>query len=186
VGHRIDVRKLQLFNRISKEGSRQVAESLTQLTGLEAEIAVSKIHFLDLEDLKTHVGDATEVGIHVELTEPPHGYVLFLLDSADSKDLAAEIVPGEASDGDGFSDMECSALQEVGTIMSRLRRRLGERPQDDHRHVDAHVHRRPCQRDHRGDGRVARRGGGVRARLPGRRGRGRRRPDGLSVPAGVS
>jgi chemotaxis protein CheC len=116
VGHRIDVGKLQLFNRISKEGSRRVAESLTQLTGLEAEIAVSKIHFLDLEDLKTHLGDATEVGIHVELTEPPHGYVLFLLQSADSKDLAAEIVPGEASDSDGFSDMECSALQQVGKI----------------------------------------------------------------------
>jgi len=68
VGHRIDVRKLQLFNRISKEGSRQVAESLTQLTGLEADIAVSKINFLDLEDVKTHLGDATEVCIHVELT----------------------------------------------------------------------------------------------------------------------
>ena len=25
-------------------------------------------------------------------------------------------MPGEASDGDGFSDMECSALQEVGNI----------------------------------------------------------------------
>jgi len=68
VGHRIDVRKLQLFNRISKEGSRQVAESLTQLTGLEADIAVSKINFLDLEDVKTQLGDATEVCIHVELT----------------------------------------------------------------------------------------------------------------------
>jgi len=118
MGHRIDVRKLQLFNRISKEGSRQVAESLTQLTGLEADIAVSKINFLDLEDVKTHLGEDTEVGIHVELTEPPHGYVLFLLDPADSKDLAAEMVPGEASDGEGFSDMERSALQEVGNIMT--------------------------------------------------------------------
>jgi chemotaxis protein CheC len=118
MGHRIDVRKLELFNRISKEGSRKVAESITQLTGLDAEITVTKINFLDLEDVKTHLGSDTAVGIHVELTEPPYGYVLFLLDPADSKDLAGEMVPGGGSDEAGFSDMERSAIQEIGNIMT--------------------------------------------------------------------
>ena len=109
MGHRIDVGELQLFNRISKEGSRRVAESLTQLTGLEAGIAVSKITFLDLEDLKTHVGDATEVGIHVELTEPPHGYVLFLLDS--------RVVAGESD-----VDLTVSTFPELADLVDLVGR----------------------------------------------------------------
>jgi len=60
----VDVRKLEVFNRISKEGSRRVA---------------------------------------------------------DSKQLAQAMIPGErsgGSDSSGFSDMERSAIQEIGNIMT--------------------------------------------------------------------
>ncbi|MHB9288487.1 chemotaxis protein CheC [Halobacteriales archaeon Cl-PHB] len=115
---RIDVRKLDLFNKISKEGSKKVADSLSQMTGMDARIEISKINFLDLEDVKTHLGDQQEVGIHVELTEPPYGYVLFLMGPQDSKQLAANMVPGDRVEAGGFSDMERSAIQEIGNIMT--------------------------------------------------------------------
>lgn len=115
----IDVRKLEVFNRISKEGSRTVADSLGQLTGVDASIEVAKINFLHVDDVKTHIGDETRVGIHVQLTEPPHGYVLFLLGPADSKKLAGLMLPGGGDDdADGFSGMERSAIQEVGNILT--------------------------------------------------------------------
>jgi chemotaxis protein CheC len=115
---KVDVRKLDLFNKISKEGSRQVAASLSQMTGVDAEIQVSKINLLAMDDVKTHLGDQKQVGIHVELTEQPYGYVLFLLDPADSKRLAQLMVPGEGDSGGGFTDMERSAIQEIGNIMT--------------------------------------------------------------------
>jgi chemotaxis protein CheC len=117
----VDVRKLEVFNKISKEGSRRVADSLNQMAGLDAEIRIAKINFLHMEDVKTHLGDDEAVGIHVELTEPPYGYVLFVLDPADSKQLAQAMLPGGGgggSDGSGFSDMERSAIQEIGNIMT--------------------------------------------------------------------
>jgi chemotaxis protein CheC len=114
----VDVRKLELFNRVSKEGSRKVADSLSQMTGLDASIHVSKINLLHIDDVKTHLGDDEQVGIHVELTESPYGYVLFLLDPADSKRLAQSMVPGDGSSEGGFSDMERSAIQEIGNIMT--------------------------------------------------------------------
>jgi chemotaxis protein CheC len=116
---KVDVRKLDLFNKISKEGSRQVAASLSQMTGIDAEIRVSKINLLAMEDVRTHLGDDEKVGIHVKLNEPPYGYVLFMLDPRDSKRLAQLLIPGDddGSDG-GFSDMERSAIQEVGNIMT--------------------------------------------------------------------
>jgi chemotaxis protein CheC len=117
MGHRIDVRKLELFNRISKEGSRTVAENLSQLTGLDAKISLAKLNFLDVDAVRTHLGDDTTVGIHVQLNDPPYGYVLFLLDPADSKDLVGHMIPGDGAD-EGFSDMERSAMQEVGNILT--------------------------------------------------------------------
>jgi chemotaxis protein CheC len=115
----VDVRKLDVFNKISKEGSRQVADSLSQMTGIDAEIQVSKINLLAMDDVKTHLGDEKQVGIYVKLTEPPNGYVLFLLPPADSKRLAQLMLPGNDSGADGgFSDMERSAIQEIGNIMT--------------------------------------------------------------------
>jgi chemotaxis protein CheC len=116
---KVDVRKLDLFNKISKEGSRQVADSLSQMTGIDARIQVSKLNFLAMEDVKTHLGDERKVGIHVQLTESPHGYVLFMLDPRDSKRLAQLMLPGDGGDDtSGFTDMERSAIQEIGNIMT--------------------------------------------------------------------
>jgi chemotaxis protein CheC len=116
---KVDVRKLDLFNKISKEGSRQVAASLSQMTGIDAKIRMSKLNLLAMEDVKTHLGDDKKVGIHVQLSEPPYGYVLFMLDPADSKRLAGLLLPGDDAGAEGgFSDMERSAMQEIGNIMT--------------------------------------------------------------------
>ncbi len=119
MGLKVDVRKLEVFNEIAKEGSRTVANNLGQLTGVDAEIQVSKINLLHMDDIRTHLGGETQVGIHVELTEPPYGYVLFLLDPRDSKALARMMLPDDSESGeDGFSEMERSAIQEIGNILT--------------------------------------------------------------------
>ncbi len=120
MGLQVDVRKLDLFNQMAKEGSGTVADHLGQLTGLDASVHTSQINFLDIEDVKTHIGSEKQVGIYVKLNEPPHGYVLFMLDPADSKRLAGAMMGGmgEPSEGEGFTDMERSAMQEIGNIMT--------------------------------------------------------------------
>jgi len=119
--YEVDVRKLELFNEMAKEGATTVSNHLNQLSGLHTEIEVSKINFLDMADVRTHLGEHEQVGIFVELTEPPYGYVLFMLEPAGSKRLAQGMVgdmgSGEAEDG-FFTDMERSAMQEIGNIMT--------------------------------------------------------------------
>ncbi|MFC6756622.1 MULTISPECIES: chemotaxis protein CheC [Haloarcula] len=120
MGLQVDVRKLDLFNQMAKEGSGTVADHLGQLTGLSASVHTSQINFLDIDDVTTHIGDERQVGIYVELNEPPYGYVLFMLDPADSKRLAGAMMGGMGGGGDdeGFSEMERSAMQEIGNIMT--------------------------------------------------------------------
>lgn len=120
MGLQVDVRKLDLFNQMAREGSETVADHLGQLTGLDAGVRTTQINFLDIEDVKTHIGGQKRVGIYVELTQAPYGYVLFMLDPADSKRLAGAMMGGmgEPSEEAGFSDMERSAMQEIGNIMT--------------------------------------------------------------------
>ena len=115
----VDVRKLDLFNRMAKEGSRSVAGHLEQLTGVPADVRTSQINFLDVGDVKTHLGDEQRVGVYVELTDAPGGYVLFVLDPGDAKHLVGQMMGSVGGDeSDGFSDMERSGLQEIGNILT--------------------------------------------------------------------
>jgi len=118
---RVDIRKLEIFNKICREGSIEVAESLSMMSGMDAEIEMAKINFLHIEDVKSHIGNRDAVGISIELTESPYGSILFILDPDDSKNLAQSMMPGDMGgddDASGFSAMEKSAIQEIGNIMT--------------------------------------------------------------------
>ncbi|MDG5776285.1 chemotaxis protein CheC [Haloarculaceae archaeon H-GB2-1] len=116
----IDIRKLGLFNRMAKEGGNQVASHLNQMTGMDTEMEITKINFIDIPDIKTHIGHDEQIGISIELQEPPHGHILFLFNAEDAKALASHMLGdmGGDSSGSGFTDMERSAIQEIGNIMT--------------------------------------------------------------------
>ena len=117
----MDVRKLRLFNQMAKAGATTVADHLNQMTGLETEMDITRINFLDIEDVERHLGERRQVGVTIELVEPPHGYVLILFDHASAKQLTHVMMGGDptaAVDGGEFTDMERSAVQEIGNIMT--------------------------------------------------------------------
>ncbi|MFB6201986.1 MAG: chemotaxis protein CheC [Halorhabdus sp.] len=117
----IDIRKLALFNKMAKEGGNRVADHLSQMTDMETEMEITKINFIDVPDIKTHVGHEKQIGISIQLQEPPHGHILFLLNADSAKDLARGMIGdmgGADPDGEGFTDMERSAIQEIGNIMT--------------------------------------------------------------------
>ena len=117
----IDIRKLGLFNKMAKEGGNTVADHLSQMTGMETEMEITKINFIDIPDIRAHVGDAEQIGISIEMLEQPYGHILFLFNASDAKRLAhgmmGDMAGAERSET-GFSDMERSAIQEIGNIMT--------------------------------------------------------------------
>ncbi|MBS3760000.1 chemotaxis protein CheC [Halodesulfurarchaeum sp.] len=114
----IDIRRLRDVNRLAKAGAETVAEHLTQLTGVETEMEITKINVLDIEDLGAHLGKERVVGVNVPLLEHPHGTVLILFDDGSAKTLAHTMVGGTGDDEPGYSEMERSAIKEVGNIMT--------------------------------------------------------------------
>ena len=117
----IDIRKLSVFNKMAKEGGNTVAGHMSQMTGMDTEMEITKINFIDVPDIKTHVGDEEQIGIYIEMLEPPHGHVLFLFNNDSAKRLAAGMLGdmgGTDPDAEGFTEMEKSAIQEIGNIMT--------------------------------------------------------------------
>jgi len=117
----IDIRKLSIFNKMAKEGGNTVANHMSQMTGMDTEMEITKINFIDIPDIKRHVGDQEKIGIYIEMQEPPHGHVLFLFNSESAKNLAAGMIGdmgGTNPDQEGFTEMEKSAIQEIGNIMT--------------------------------------------------------------------
>ncbi len=117
----IDIRKLGLFNKMAKEGGNTVADHLSQMTGMETEMEITKINFIDIPDIRAHVGDAKQIGISIEMVERPYGHILFLFEATDAKKLAHGMMgdmAGAQQSAEGFSDMERSAIQEIGNIMT--------------------------------------------------------------------
>jgi chemotaxis protein CheC len=117
----IDIRKLSIFNKMAKEGGNTVAGHMSQMTGMDTEMEITKINFIDIPDIKTHVGDEEQIGIYIEMLEPPHGHVLFLFNADSAKKLAAGMLGdmgGTDPDAAGFTEMEKSAIQEIGNIMT--------------------------------------------------------------------
>jgi chemotaxis protein CheC len=115
---KIDIRRLRDVNRLAKAGAETVAEHLTQLTGVETEMQITKINVLDIEDLGAHLGRERVVGVNVPLLEHPHGSVLILFEDESAKKLAHTMLGSEPSDGPTYSEMERSAIKEVGNIMT--------------------------------------------------------------------
>ncbi|MFB6134969.1 MAG: chemotaxis protein CheC [Halanaeroarchaeum sp.] len=115
---KIDIRRLQDVNELAKAGAETVADHLHQLTGVETEMQITKINVIDVDDLGTHLGADRLVGVNVPLTEPPHGSVLILFDDDSAKTLAHSMLGGVSGDGPGYSEMERSAIREVGNIMT--------------------------------------------------------------------
>jgi len=115
---KIDIRRLRDVNRLAKAGAETVADHLEQLVGVETEMQITKINVIDVEDLGAHLGTHKRVGVNVPLLESPHGSVLLLFSDESAKKLASIMTGGAGEDGPGYSEMERSAIKEVGNIMT--------------------------------------------------------------------
>ncbi|MFB6112546.1 MAG: chemotaxis protein CheC [Halodesulfurarchaeum sp.] len=115
---KIDIRRLRDVNRLAKAGAETVATNLQQLTGVRTEMEITKINVIDVEDLGAHLGREKRVGVNVPLLERPHGSVLVLFSDESAKTLAQTLLGETGSEGPGYTELERSAIREVGNIMT--------------------------------------------------------------------
>jgi len=67
----IDIRRLQTVNELARAGATTVADNMSQLTGVETEMQITKINVIDVGDLGAHLGADKQVGVNVPSRNSP-------------------------------------------------------------------------------------------------------------------
>jgi two-component system chemotaxis sensor kinase CheA/chemotaxis protein CheC len=110
---KIDVQSLGTFNQLAHEGAEQATRSMTQMTGIDAEVDVTKISLIDRADIGEELGDADFVGVQFEFEGALTGETVLVFDRYSTDEIVNALMPGAADD----PEMAQSSVEEIGNIM---------------------------------------------------------------------
>jgi chemotaxis protein CheC len=111
--------QIDVLKEVGNIGAGNAATALSKMIAKRIDMDVPKVNILEFKDVAELVGGPEEVvvGIYFKVTGDINGSIMFLLDKDSAKFLISLLmVVGENTDG--LSEMEISALQEVGNILA--------------------------------------------------------------------
>lgn len=113
---RLDVNTLGTFHEMAKEGARAAASRLSMMTDVDAQVAVTKVNFMSESDIRAEFEQGSHYGVRVMLAGGPGGQSIVVFDESSIEQIVEALVPG--SDGSEFTDMDRSAITELGHILN--------------------------------------------------------------------
>ena len=108
-----------VLRELGNIGAGNATTALAQMMQCKVDMAVPKVQLLEFRELgEAMVGEETVMaGIYLGIEGDIKGSIMFLLENAAAKHLVGKLM-GMESEGDEFSEMEFSALKEVGNIIT--------------------------------------------------------------------
>ena len=108
-----------VLRELGNIGAGNATTALAQMMQCKVDMAVPKGQLLEFRELgEAMVGEETVMaGIYLGIEGDIKGSIMFLLEKAAAKHLVGKLM-GMESEGDEFSEMEFSALKEVGNIIT--------------------------------------------------------------------
>lgn len=111
----LDVQSLRTFSRLAHSGAERAAGSLTQLTGVETTVDVTKVEVSTRGDVEREFVEQDLVSVHIGFNGGIDGRTVLAFDRDKAVELVDVLVPGAADQPDG--EMATSGLKELGNIM---------------------------------------------------------------------
>ncbi|MGE5631770.1 MAG: chemotaxis protein CheC [Caulobacteraceae bacterium] len=116
-----DLNSLQIdvLREIGNIGAGNAATALSKMISKRIDMDVPKVNILEFKDVAELVGgpEVEVVGIYFKVTGDITGSIMFLMDKKSAK-LLTNLLMSKMDDNDNLDDMDFSALQEVGNILS--------------------------------------------------------------------
>lgn len=111
--------QIDVLREIGNIGAGNAATALSKMISKRIDMDVPKVNILEFKNVAELVGgpEVEVVGIYFKVTGDITGSIMFLLDKKSSK-LLTNLLMGKPDDGSELSEMEFSALQEVGNILA--------------------------------------------------------------------
>lgn len=114
--------QFDVLKEIGNIGAGNATTALSQMLSARVDMKVPKVDFLEFKDMGGLIGGEENivVGILLMLQEDVDGMMMFLLEKESAKNIVQMLMGAyvEVNHGDDFNEMELSALQEIGNIIT--------------------------------------------------------------------
>jgi chemotaxis protein CheC len=111
---------LDVLKEIGNIGAGNAATALAKMLDRKVEMEVPKIKIMEFKDVSETLGGAEipVVGILLGVTGDLTGSIMFILGQNAAYSLVNLLMGRPTGENQGFSEIECSALKEVGNILA--------------------------------------------------------------------
>ncbi len=111
---------LDVLREIGNIGAGNAMTALSQMLQCKVDMRVPQVKLLEFKEVGALMGGEEQimVGVYLGVEGDITGSMMFLVEQKSAKHLVNKIMMGMASEGDEFTEMELSAMQEVGNIIT--------------------------------------------------------------------
>lgn len=108
-----------VLKELGNIGAGNATTALAQMIQCKIDMSVPQVQLLEFKDLGAAMGgeEVVMAGIYLAIDGDIKGSIMFLLEKKAAKHLVGKLM-GMESEEEGLSEMELSALQEVGNIIT--------------------------------------------------------------------
>ena len=110
---RVDVQALDTFNRLAHEGAQAATRSMAQMTGIDAEVEVTRITLVDRAEVGEALSATEYTGVEFGFEGALSGETVLVFDAGQTDEIVEAMMPGASAD----ESMARSAVGEIGNIM---------------------------------------------------------------------
>lgn len=108
-----------VLKELGNIGAGNATTALAQMMQTKVDMSVPRVQLLEFKELGEAMGgeELVMAGIYLAIEGDINGSIMFLLEKKAAKHLVGKLI-GMESEGDEFTEMEFSALKEVGNIIT--------------------------------------------------------------------
>lgn len=109
-----------VLKELGNIGAGNAMTALSQMLGCKVDMKVPQVELLNFDEVGTIMGGEEQimVGVFLGVEGDVTGSMLFLVEQKSAKHLINKVMMGMGDPGDAFTEMELSAMQEVGNIIT--------------------------------------------------------------------
>lgn len=109
-----------VLSEIGNIGAGNATTALATMLGTKVDMHVPRVALLEFSEMGEEMGgeETLMAGIYQQIKGDISGSIMFLLEEKAARSLVSKLMGMESNPDEPFSDMEVSALQEIGNIIT--------------------------------------------------------------------
>ena len=112
-------RYFDVLREIGNIGAGNATTALSTMLGARIDMMVPKVRLMEFKEVGTTLGGEEQLvaGIYLEVNGDIHGSIMFIQKKESARAMVQKLM-GMPSTGDDFTEMELSALKEIGNVIT--------------------------------------------------------------------